>query len=103
MDSEKIESVLITTKQWISLEAKLKEDYKLSTVIIREKMKRVLGVLPREYDSPYLYDYRNAGFDKTVLNANWDNTPKEKMMYLDFFDKHKKTMFMLKYSEYIQK
>lgn len=77
-------STKLTHKQWNQLYSKLKEDYPLSTVIIRDKMQRQLGFLNREH---YSYDpYTNKHED---------------CVYLDWYDDCKRTMFYLRYSEYI--
>jgi hypothetical protein len=78
-------STKLTREQWNKLYAKLKQDHPLSTVIIRDKMQRVLGFVNRDY-----YSY------------NQSTNKHEDSVYLDWFDESKRTMFYLRYSEYIQ-
>ena len=81
-ESKFLKSTKLTNTQWKQLYAKLKQDYPLSTIAIRDKMQRQLGFLPRASDS-YTVEY-------------------SKYIYLDWYDAHKQTMFFLRYSEYIQ-
>ena len=78
-----IKSVKLTLKQYNKLWAQIKNDYPISVTLIRDKTKRVLGFVSRNHvtcdptDDHFMY------------------------VYLDFYDAHKKTMFMLKYSEFL--
>jgi hypothetical protein len=80
----------ISRAQWNKLLAQLEKDYKPSTVLIRARMKAKLGFLPREY-------------------KDWDNTMgkhggwRKNCIMLDFYSESKRTFFIMKYSEYIQK
>ncbi len=77
--------IVITKKQWASLKEKINNDYPPSVRLVREKMKRVLGFTPR-------------------LHETWDaRTGYTIEMHLDFFDEHKRTMFLLKYTNYVTK
>lgn len=79
-----IKSIKLTKPQWDNLKLKLREDYSLSTVIIRDKMKSVLGCVDRTH-------------------TDWAGNRYRTIVCLDFYDKYKRTMFLLKYSEYISK
>ena len=74
-------SIKLTEKQWNKLQERLREEHPLSVLAIRDKMKRVLGFTKREDRS----DYRNP------------------IIHLDFFDEPKKTMFLLKYGDYLER
>lgn len=75
--------IVITTEQWKSLKERINNDYPPSVRLVREKMKRVLGFTPRFYEE-------------------WDNSTGRMInMHLDFFDEQKRTLFLLKYSEYV--
>jgi hypothetical protein len=75
---------------WNRLVKQLEKDYTSSTILIRSKMKSILGFTPREY-------------------REWDNDIgkyggwRKNCMMLDFYSEKKRTWFMIKYSEYIQK
>lgn len=73
--------IKISTKNWEKLLDRLRQDYPPSVTMIRQKMKSKLGFVPRDH---LLYD----DYFTTVV-------------YLDFYDEPKKTMFILKYSEYL--
>lgn len=77
--------IIISKKQWTALKEKVNQDYPPSVNLVREKMKRVLGFTPR-------------------LHEEWDaRTGYTITMHLDFFDEQKRTMFLLKYGEYVLK
>lgn len=73
--------IQLTNKNWEKLREKLKEDYPLSTVIIRSKMKSNLGFTVREH--------RDNLYSQCIM--------------LDFYSEKKRTLFIIKYSEYIEK
>ena len=75
--------IVISKQQWTALKEKVNKDYPPSVSLVREKMKRVLGFTPRLHEE---WDAR-SGYHIT--------------MHLDFFDEQKRTMFLLKYSEYV--
>ena len=77
--------IIIETKQWNALKERINNDYPPSVRLVREKMKRVLGFTPRFYEEFDLELGRNI------------------QVHLDFFDEHKRTMFLLKYTEYVTK
>lgn len=81
-----MKALKLTHSQWDRLKERLAKDYNPSVILIRSKMRNVLGFTPR---------------DHTDWNIEeWDRT---RSVHLDFFDEQKRTMFMLKYSEYIQR
>jgi hypothetical protein len=82
-------AVKLSKAQWIKLENKLTSSHPLSVMIIRSKMRKVLGFTPREHQA-WTYD----GDDSRGMYQTF--------VYLDFFDDLKQTMFCLKYSDYIQ-
>lgn len=74
-------SIKLTEKQWIKLQKRLREDHPLSVIAIRDKMKRVLGFTTREDRADY-----------------WNP-----VIHLDFFDEKMKTMFLLRYGDYLER
>jgi hypothetical protein len=71
--------------QWNSLLERLKQDYPLSVLLLREKAKAKLGFVPREY-------------------KDWDDTLgkwRKNCIMLDFYNESKRTFFIMKYSEYL--
>jgi len=77
-----MKSTKMTVKQWKVLKARLAADHNTSMVMIRSKMRERLGFTTREHS---VYS-EQRGTEITIC--------------LDWFDEMKRTMFMLKYSEY---
>lgn len=69
--------------QWNNLRERLKQDYKPSVILIRENMRKTLGFVDRTHQ----WYTEQHGFMSTIC--------------LDFYDESKRTMFLLKYSEYL--
>jgi hypothetical protein len=80
----------ISRSQWEKLNEQLKKDYPLSVVLIRNRMKERLGFLPREFKD---WDENIGKYGGWRKNA----------IMLDFYSEKKRTWFMIKYSNYIQK
>jgi len=85
-----IKTIVLTQDQWNQLYDQFKKDLPLSVILIRDKMKNYLGCTIREHEEwePVNNDY----YGSRVVTTR-----------LDFFDEKKKVMFLLKYSEYINK
>jgi len=74
--------IKLSERQWHLLNVRLTNDYSPSVMLIRSRMRDKLGFTPRHHqDWTSMRGYINV-------------------VYLDFFDDAKRTMFMLKYSEY---
>lgn len=78
----------ISNYQWEKLNERLKKDYPLSTVLIRSKMIKDLGFVPRTHKD---WD------DNIGKYGGW----RKNCIMLDFYSEKKRTWFMIKYSEYI--
>lgn len=80
----------ISHRQWAVLLTRLKEEYSPSVVLLTSKMKSKLGFTPRIY-------------------KDWDNNIgkyggwRKNCVMLDFYSEKKRTWFLMKYSDYIQK
>ena len=85
-----IKTIVFTQDQWNRLYDQFKKDLPLSVILIRDKMKNHLGCTIREHEEwePVNNDY----YGSRVVTTR-----------LDFFDEKKKVMFLLKYSEFINK
>ena len=66
---------------WPKIYNQLAKDYPPSVIIMREKMRRVLGFTTRTYK---IWQSGMVNYDE--------------LMILDFYDEKKKTMFLLRYS-----
>lgn len=77
--------VILTDPQWGKLRERLTEDYGRSVMLIRSRMRDKLGFVDREH--------------------RWYNPGKGYGTHicLDFYNEPKRTMFLLKYSEYLDK
>lgn len=80
--------VILTVRQWKVIRAELQQEYPKTIFMIRDKMKRVLGFTVREHTAwiPKLDGGHSIGFE----------------IHLDFYSENKRTMFLLKFSEYIK-
>jgi hypothetical protein len=82
--------IVLNSEQWSKLHIQLTKDTPPSVMLIRDKMKVVLGFTVRRH---------------TVWKLDPDfghKYPKE-TIHLDFYNEPKRTMFLLKYSEYLDK
>lgn len=82
-----MKAVKLTRSQWEDILSQIKKDYPKSVWMVRSRMKTVLGFTTREHRE-WREDYVSM-----VPNT---------MMHLDFFDESKRTMFLLKYSDFMQ-
>ena len=81
--------IILTPQDWEKLKQQLFRDYHSSVVLIREKMKVVLGFTARNHRE-WISDPGYDGYGK------YENTVR-----LDFYDEPKRLMFLLKYTEYL--
>lgn len=79
-------SIKLSQKQWFALKLQIAKDYPRSVWLIRERMRDVLGFTDRDYKH---YDIKNHRYIEEV--------------HLDFFNEPKRTMFLLKYTKFLQK
>ena len=77
-------SIILSEHTWGKLYTQLARDNPHSVILIREKMKKVLGFTSRRHH------YFNQEDDYYVEE-----------IHLDFYDEPKRTMFLLKYSEFL--
>ena len=81
----------LSHSQWKTLSEQLHKDYPRSVMIIRSRMQAKLGFVHREYKD---WD-DNMG----KVGSHW----RKNCIMLDFYSESKRTFFMIKYSDYIQK
>ena len=78
MDScQRMKSIKVKEKDWIKILEKIKKEYPPSYYLIRENSREKLGFTQRTN----MYDYTYT--------------------WLDFYNEHKKTLFLLKYGDLI--
>lgn len=78
--------ITLTEGQWAKIYQQLAKDNPHSVIIIREKMKQVLGFTVRRHQE---WNENNWDYKHTIC--------------LDFYNEPKRTLFLLKYSEYLDK
>jgi hypothetical protein len=78
--------VRLTTKSWNLIQREIKKDYPASVLLISWKMKNRLGFIARDEGAHEIH----------TLNGI-QRVPGS--IVLDFFSEHKKSFFLLKYSE----
>jgi hypothetical protein len=79
-------TVKLTVEQWKSIRESLHEEHPKSVFMLRDKMKTILGFTVREH---------------TEWIPKLDGGYTDYSIRLDFYNEKKYTMFLLKYSEYI--
>lgn len=78
--------IVLSRSQWQRLKKRLQSDYPPSVMLVRSKMRDVLGFTGR-------------------VHTDWHTKDHEMVIsiHLDFFDESKRTFFLLKYSDYISR
>ena len=80
--------MILTEEQWVKIYNSIARDpnYPPSTLLIRNKMREILGFTSRTH-----IDYKEEDWRKRST------------IRLDFYNEAKRTMFLLKYSEYLER
>jgi hypothetical protein len=86
--------LILSMPTWKNIYQHIKKDYPPSVFLIRDRMKSVLGFTTREHEAwiPQSVD---------IGDVRYGTRYKETYMHLDFYNDSKRTMFLLKYSEFI--
>jgi hypothetical protein len=79
-----VKTLTITPSQWKRLLAQLQQDYGPTIVLLRDRRRRELGFVDRQYW------HRNSKGHSTLD------------ICLDFYDNGLKAWFLIKYSEYVR-
>jgi len=88
-----LKPVRLSPETWHKIFKKIQSQYPASVTLSRDKMRRVLGFTPRQ-DNSWKFAKGPAG----MYDGYGDY---ERSVCLDFFDEQKRTMFLLKYGEYV--
>ncbi len=91
-----MKALKLTTSQWQSIRQQIDKDYPRSVSMVRWKMKEVLGFTPREHEE-WLGHYEEVN-NENRLSGRYGY---QRSVHLDFYDEAKRTMFLLKYSDFI--
>ncbi len=89
-------SIVLSESQWLKIYNQIARDYPPSVLLIRDRMKSVLGFTSRTHEEwiERKVDPRDVGYRTKYCI---------KTIHLDFYNEPKRTMFLLKYSEYLDK
>lgn len=82
--------IILSEQVWAKLHTRLAQDNHSSVMLIREKMKVVLGFTVRRHRDWILNELNNRRESVDTIR-------------LDFYNEPKRTMFLLKYSEFLEK
>ena len=110
--------VRLTVTQWQAILAELHKEHPRTVFMVRDKMRRVLGFTVREHsgwvDKPkHEYDYEYQKYIHRQSHLTKKNDPFTMLdiepskgqsvfeIHLDFYSEGKRTMFLLKFSEYL--
>jgi len=87
-------SIVLDHEQWKKLKNQLSNDYNPSVILIRKKMKDVLGFTVRDHE-----EWIDQEVD--ISDVKYGARFCIQTIRLDFYNEPKRTMFLLKYGEYI--
>ena len=96
----------LTVRQWQRIREDLHTEYPKSVFMLKRKMREILGFTVREHNEwveDKVSDDKENGFDMfSVQQEGWYKGKRhEHSIRLDFYNERKYTMFLLKYSEYL--
>lgn len=86
--------VVLSEGSWLKIYNHIAQNYPPSVLLVRSKMRSVLGFTSRTHDE-WLDSEVHIG------NASYGTKWQIKKIHLDFYNEPKRTMFLLKYSEFI--
>ena len=88
--------VILSEKNWLAIYNQIAKEYPPSVLLIRDRMRSVLGFTSRTHEEwvDRDVDRRDVGYGTKYRITT---------IHLDFYNEPKRTMFLLKYSEYIGK
>jgi len=105
-----VSTLKLTVSQWRKIRADLHTEHPKTVFMIRDKMKKVLGFTVREHTG-YRPRTPKELDDYDMSDNIWHDTEKDRKFHreninehiicLDFYNERKYTMFLLKYSEYL--
>ena len=77
---------------WNKIYKQIAKEYPPSVLLIRDRMRKVLGFTSRTH---------RHWVENPKAEYEWDRGHYKECIMLDFFDERKRTMFLLKYSDLI--
>jgi hypothetical protein len=88
--------IVLSEAQWLKIYNQIARDYPPSVLLIRDRMKSVLGFTSRTHQ-----EWIDQEVD--VKDIRYNTKYPITTIRLDFYNEPKRTMFLLKYSEYLDK
>ena len=88
-----MKAIKLTAKEWDHILENISAHYPTSVTLIRSKMRSVLGFTPRTHQEWIVFDH-TGDRERKILKEE---------VHLDFYNESQRTMFLLKYSEFIGK
>ena len=88
--------VVLSETQWLKIYNHIAQTYPPSVLLIRDKMRSVLGFTSRTHEA---WLDREVHINDVSYGTRWCVTE----IHLDFYSEPKRTMFLLKYSDIIGK
>ena len=87
--------LILTMKSWDTIYRLIAKDYPPSVLLIRAKMKAVLGFTNRQHE---------VWIDQEVniKDVSYGTRFRVTTMHLDFYNEPKRTLFLLKYGDHIE-
>ena len=89
-------SIVLSEAQWLKIYNQIARDYPPSVLLIRDKMRLVLGFTSRAHE-----EWIDQEVD--VRDVRYNTKYCVRTVHLDFYSEPKRTMFLLKYSEHLDK
>ena len=88
--------VVLSEKTWADIYNDIAKNYPPSVLLIRHKMREVLGFTVRRHDEWFKRDV-------DPKDVSYGTAYRIETIHLDFYNEPKRTMFLLKYSDIIGK
>ena len=89
MINQMSKSIILTPECWAAIRQKISNNYPRSVLLMRNKMKEVLGFTPRIQEE--WFETNNKHRSNYCVRT----------IHLDFYNEPKRVMFLLRYSEII--
>jgi hypothetical protein len=86
--------IILSEKAWLNIYNRIAKEYPPSVLLIRDKMRSVLGFTSRTHSE---WSDSHVDIGGSRFETRWQITN----IHLDFYNEPKRTMFLLKYSEFL--
>jgi hypothetical protein len=86
--------IILSEKAWLNIYNRIAKEYPPSVLLIRDKMRSVLGFTSRTHNE---WIDSHVDISDVSYKTKWQITT----IHLDFYNEPKRTMFLLKYSEFL--